>query len=83
MARVSLCKRHLEVLVAGEAWDPSGNKSKWGLLQKKQQAQNGVSCAKLISLDQGLRPNLIAISAFPSNVVLTCQSGLFWSALMR
>lgn len=40
-------------------------------IKKKQEAQKEVTCTKPMSQNQGLRPNLIAVSAFSRNVVLT------------
>lgn len=53
------------------------------LLKNRQQAQNGVSCATPMSPNWDLIPNPTAVSASPRNAILTSQSGISWSALVR
>lgn len=56
---------------------------KGGIVKKKQQVQNRVTCAKLISPNQDLLPNLIKVSAFPKNVLSIDQLEMFWSEPVR
>lgn len=43
------------------------------LLEKKQEAPNGVTCAKPMSANQNLIPNLIAVSASPRDATFHCS----------
>lgn len=53
------------------------------LLKKRQDTQNGVTRAKPMLLNRDLLPNLIAVPASPRDVILTSQSGITWSALVK
>ena len=52
-------------------------------VKKKHQAQNGITLAKPTSLRWDLMLNLIAVSTFPSNVIITGPSGISWLAPVK
>lgn len=52
-------------------------------LKKRQQTQNVTICGKPTQSNQDLIPNLTKVSTSPRNKILTGQSGVNWSVLMK
>lgn len=48
------------------------------LLKGNPQVQNSVSCAKAHDTNLDLKPDLIAVSTSPGNIILINKYGIFW-----